>query len=387
VSTTPNTTVARVPQVMLVCTASNVGGMERVVCSLARGFTAAGWAVRTFFPDPPQNARLIEWCADQGVVAEVHPAVLDAADPHSRASARSLRELVRQVDPDVVNLHYGDNALSLYDMIGVRMAGRKRTVVATIHHPSPWSRALVRKRVMTAIASRMAQATTTFASATRDIIRAAGVPRRRIHVIPCGVPVPATLAGRAPSREQFQLGEDAFVIGSLGRLVPYKGFDALIEAVDCDELRGSTLLVGGDGPARPALETLAASEHRGADVRFLGSLPEIGPLFAASDVFALPSRLEGFGLVYVEAAMYGVPSVGYRVGGVPEAVLDRRTGILVEPGDIDGLRRALVELRGDTGLRQTLGRAARQRAHDELDEDMMVRRFIDLFDGLGVGDA
>jgi glycosyltransferase involved in cell wall biosynthesis len=103
-------------------------------------------------------------------------------------------------------------------------------------------------------------------------------------------------------------------------------------------------------------------------------------------VFALPSRLEGFGLVYVEAAMYGVPSVGYRVGGVPEAVLDRRTGILVEPGDIVGLRRALIELRDDSTLRQTLGRAARQRAHAELDEDTMVRRFIELFNGLGVSE-
>jgi glycosyltransferase involved in cell wall biosynthesis len=95
-------------------------------------------------------------------------------------------------------------------------------------------------------------------------------------------------------------------------------------------------------------------------------------------MFARPSLLEGFGLVYVEAGMYGVPSVAYRVGGVPEAVLDRQTGILVDAGDIDALRKALIELRHDAELRQTLGDAARRRAREELDEGTMVRRFAAL---------
>lgn len=369
------------PSVLLISTATNIGGMERVVCSVARGLGDLGWDVRTMFPACDNADALLAWCADQGVTAETHPAVTEAAAPHSWRTSTALRGLIRETGADVVNLHYGDNFLSLWDVLGARLSGRRRTVVASIHHPTAWDRGSRRKRLMTALGGRLVDGVSTFAGATRDVIAAAGVPARRITVIPCGVRVPNNLVDADAARRQLHVAPDAFVVGTLARLVEYKGIDVLIRALDCPELAGTVLLVGGDGPARRSLEVLAESSAD-VDARFLGRIPEVGEVFAASDVFALPSELEGFGLVYVEAAMYGVPSIATRVGGVPDAVADGETGILVEPRDPRAVRDALVQLRSDDALRRRLGDAARLRATRELDEATMVRRFADLFDRL-----
>ncbi|MDJ0768706.1 MAG: glycosyltransferase family 4 protein [Ilumatobacter sp.] len=372
--------------IMLASTASNIGGMERVVCGLARGLSAAGAEVRTFFPEDDNADELRRWCLDQGVDAEIHPAVLDAAAPHSPGSARALRQLVRDVDPDIVNLHYGDNFLSLWDVLGTRGAGLRRPVVASIHHPTEWTGESRRKRLMTALGARVVNQVTTFAGATRTVLREAGVPPGRITVIPCGVDVPTTRIDRDSARRALAIDDDVFVVGTLARLVEYKGVDKLIDAMDCEPLADTILVVGGTGPVLPQLEDQAASaEH--VDARFVGRLEDVGALFAACDLFALPSRLEGFGLVYVEAAMYGVPSIATDVGGVSEAVRDGETGRLIRPDDVAALRSALVELRTDDELRARLGRAAEHRAVNELDEATMVRRYAELFAALGAAGA
>lgn len=365
---------------MLICTASSRGGMERVVCALARGLAATDIEVRTVFPDSPQRSELLKWCRQQGVEAETHPAVRDAADPHSFETATSLRRLIADEDPDIVHLHYGDNFLSLWDLLGVRAAGLGRPVIVSIHGTTS-SR---RKRLMTAVGARAADAVTAFASAPAESLREAGVPESRLHVIPCGVAPPNSSVSRAAARDALGLTDDVFVVGTMARLVESKAINLVIEAMACEPLGGAVLLVGGDGPARAQLETLA-STRRFVDARFLGHIDDVGSFFGACDVFSLPSRREGFGLVFVEAAHHGVPSVATRVGGIPDAVCDRETGILVEQDDIGDLRAALVALLSDVDRRMCLGAAARERALTEFSEETMVGRFIDLYQLCGFG--
>ena len=167
------------------------------------------------------------------------------------------------------------------------------------------------------------------------------------------------------------------MVGSLARLVEHKGIDLLIRALDVEDL-DCLLVIGGDGPLRAQLEQQAANSQR-VDARFLGRVEEVDSLLAACDVFVLPSRLEGFGLVYLEAAMHGVPSIGTRVGGVPDAIVDGSTGILVGVDDLTELRNAIRGLQSDPDLRERMGEAARKRAMTELDEVTMARRFGDVF--------
>jgi glycosyltransferase involved in cell wall biosynthesis len=102
-------------------------------------------------------------------------------------------------------------------------------------------------------------------------------------------------------------------------------------------------------------------------------------LYAAADVFVLPSYLEGFGLVYAEAAMHGVPSIGADVGSVPEVVKHGETGLIVPPAQPDALAAAILSLRDNGALCSQLGANARARAHAEFTEPLVADRYIDAF--------
>src|SRR5205823_8805323 len=130
----------------------------------------------------------------------------------------------------------------------------------------------------------------------------------------------------------------------VGRLSPEKGVEELIEAA-----RGLPLRVVGDGPLR---------------VPTAGFVPpgELGPWYERAAVVAAPSRREGYGVVAREAMAWGRPVVATSVGGLPEAIEDGVTGLLVPPGDVGALERALRRLLEDAALRERLGAAARVHA-------------------------
>jgi glycosyltransferase involved in cell wall biosynthesis len=108
-------------------------------------------------------------------------------------------------------------------------------------------------------------------------------------------------------------------------------------------------------------------------------VPDTADLYAASDLFALPSYLEGFGLVYVEAAFHGVPSIGADMGGTREAILDGETGLLVPPGDRAALAGAIQRLRDDAVLRRRFGAAARARARARFAPARMADEYAAVF--------
>ena len=104
-------------------------------------------------------------------------------------------------------------------------------------------------------------------------------------------------------------------------------------------------------------------------MRFLGDIPDekLGALYAQADIFAMTSMphkhsVEGFGLVYLEAGAHGLPVIAHDIGGVPEAVADGETGLLVAPGDGAALTQAFARLIADPALRRRLGEAGRIRA-------------------------
>jgi glycosyltransferase involved in cell wall biosynthesis len=104
----------------------------------------------------------------------------------------------------------------------------------------------------------------------------------------------------------------------------------------------------------------------------------VAPVYASSDIFVLPSEDEGFGLVFLEAAAYGLPSIGTHVGGIPEAVLDNVTGLLVPPGDSVALTAAITRLVRDADLRSRLGRAGMARAAEEFGEARLGAAYLRL---------
>lgn len=361
-------------RVLLVCTTVGVGGTERIVLSLARELAARQFCVRTVLPDYPDISIALAWFHDEGVYPETSIAIHPFRNPLNGLRLMSeLRRYVRASGADVVNLHYGGCQISLKDVLAVRMAGRMRCV-ATVHHAMPIR--TERDRRVNRLAARLAHRIVVTTDISKRLLQAAGVPADKIEIIPCGIPIPTRFPLRAEIRESWGIPADAFVVGSLARLMPHKGMADLIRAAARvpDPEGRLHLVIGGDGPERPTLETLAASLLKERAL-FVGRVKEASEVYAAADVFALTSYEEGFGLVFIEAALQGVPSIGTNVGGVSRAILDNETGLLVSPGDLEAMAAAIARLRDDPDLRRRLGEKARARAHTEFSEKSMVDRY------------
>jgi glycosyltransferase involved in cell wall biosynthesis len=171
-----------------------------------------------------------------------------------------------------------------------------------------------------------------------------------------------------------------------GRVVPEKGLEIAIDALAilAETDRQARLVLAGDGPERPALEARAAALGLADRIMFTGwvSPEDTHRLVADSTVVLVPSREEPFGLVAIEASLMARPVVAAAVGGLPEAVVDGVTGVLVPAGDPAALATAVRRLLAAPGHARALGRAGRRRvlaefaAETEADEwDALYRRF------------
>jgi len=213
---------------------------------------------------------------------------------------------------------------------------------------------------------------------TARLAEALGVPKDKIVIVrpspdfPLYITVPPEKS--AFMRERFGFRAEDIVVLSVGRLVARKGFDTAIRAVAALKAKGPAvkLLIVGDGPEKGNLEKLVGELGVAESVRFAGALndEDLPVCYATSDIFVMVPRsigadVEGFGIVYLEAALFGKPAVGSRSGGVPEAVLHEKTGLLVEPGDVEQTAAAIGRLAADPALRETLGQEARQRVVDQ----------------------
>jgi phosphatidylinositol alpha-1,6-mannosyltransferase len=175
--------------------------------------------------------------------------------------------------------------------------------------------------------------------------------------------------GRVATRAAFGIASDRVVIVTVARITRRKGHSVTLAALSTlpKELRKRVLwlVIGPDGENDyvEQLTHLVASVD--CDIRFLGALPdkEIRDIYGAADFFCLTGvpdssgRVEGFGLVYLEAAAGGLPSVATAIGGVPDAVLDDETGLLVPPS-IEDIARAIARLAEDTDTRSVLAAGA-----------------------------
>jgi phosphatidylinositol alpha-1,6-mannosyltransferase len=190
-------------------------------------------------------------------------------------------------------------------------------------------------------------------------------------------------AARRAARTRFGLPEDGFVVAAVSRLVPRKGFDVLIRAAARLGRTHPDLLVAvaGDGRDRGRLERLAS--QTGAPVRFLGRVSDgdLPLVYGCADLFAMLCRnrwfgleQEGFGIVFLEAAAAGVPQVAGRSGGAHEAVVDGRTGLVVDPSDEIAVAGALARLADDAPLRAAMAEAGLARVRTELSYDHLAER-------------
>jgi phosphatidylinositol alpha-1,6-mannosyltransferase len=202
-----------------------------------------------------------------------------------------------------------------------------------------------------------------------------GVAGSKVHVVHPGVDAERFHPGVDGEAVRARCACDGDVVFlSVGRLQRRKGHDTVLAALP--QLRHAVpqvrYVIVGDGPERSALEQQAREAGVADITHFAGAVPEtdLPACYRAADVFVMPNRadgvdFEGFGMVFLEAAASALPVVGGRSGGVPETMIDGRTGRLVDGANPAELAAALIELARSPELRMSFGRAGRERAVTE----------------------
>jgi phosphatidylinositol alpha-1,6-mannosyltransferase len=296
-----------------------------------------------------------------------------------------IQELAREVDAGFVVL---DPALPL-GLLGPRLNLPYAVVVhgaeVTVPGRLPVTRSLFRSVLAPA---RLVVAAGGYPAA--EARRALGRRMPRVEVIPPGVDVgrfrPLAPGERSTARLHLGLPPEGRLIVSVSRLVPRKGMDVLIEAVGL--LRPSMpdlcLAIGGEGRDERRLEGIVEGAALGGAVHLVGRVSDddLPILDGAADVWAMLCRdrwlgleQEGFGIVFLEAAAAAVPQVAGRSGGAHEAVVHGVTGLVVDdPSNPTAVATALRTLLEDAAMRVRFGRAARERAKNEYDHQLLAAR-------------
>lgn len=296
------------------------------------------------------------------------------------AEASKLAEVIEEVGIDVIHAHYAvphaTAAVLARDMV---RSARRPVVVSTLHGTDVTlvglDRAYLRTTQYSIERSDLVTAVSRYLADYTN--REMGV-RKPIRVIPNAVDHerfrPAAEMGErgAELRQRFAHPDEKLLV-HISNFRPVKRVEDVIRIFGrVSERMGARLLMIGDGPDRPAAVQLASQLGLTGRVSFLGSFPRIEDVLAVSDLFLLPSVQESFGLSALEAMASGVPVVASRIGGVPEVVEDGATGRLCEPGDVESMARAAVDLLTDEQVHAAFARAARQRAVNVFSEDRVV---------------
>lgn len=178
----------------------------------------------------------------------------------------------------------------------------------------------------------------------------------RQRVIPNWLPASRTAAdSRARWRALLGLSPEQPLVGAVGRLHPSKGMDVLIEAFRAQAPAEAALVIVGEGPQRAALEKLCAGDPR---IRLVGFQEQVGEILQAIDLFVSPSREESFGLAILEAMAAKLPLLATATDG-PREILAGREELLIEPGSVPALGRALC-----MKLAQLQAEGLRRESHD-----------------------
>lgn len=207
-------------------------------------------------------------------------------------------------------------------------------------------------------------------STTGRMIESYGVPSSRIeYIYPAPGITPDILTRNNTSSERSRR-----VILTVSRLVARKGHEYVLRALPGVrvEMPDVQYVIIGEGPQRSILEQRARELGLEGQVRFLGFLSdeEIAQWYDVCTLFIMTPEeiegdVEGFGIVYLEAGAFGKPVIGTRTGGVPEAVHDGVTGLLVEPRDVVGIQNAVLRILRNPALAERLGTAGRKRVKEE----------------------
>jgi glycosyltransferase involved in cell wall biosynthesis len=379
----------------------DAGGQNVHVAALSRALAGQGHSVTVYTRrDSASLPRRVELCAGVEVVhVDAGPAARIPKDdllPHMPQLAEGIAaDWETRGAPDVVHSHFWMSGLAALGAVEA-LPESGIPVVHTFHALGSVKRRFQGAADTSPTARRWLEphvggrAAAIIATSTDEVLELGrmDVPTGKVHVIPCGVD-PSAFGRKGPHESK----DARHRILSVGRLVPRKGIDIVIDALAVLVGRGvdAELVVlgssGGDAGADPEIARLTKSAKASgvADrVRFTGQVDqaELPRWYRSADVVVCTPWYEPFGIVPLEAMGCGVPVVAAAVGGLRDTVVDGGTGILVPPFDADATAAAIGGLLDDPERRKGYGRAGRERVRTMYTWDHVARETATVYERL-----
>ncbi len=357
----------------------DIGGIERLIETIALGidktkYNLSVWALSC-------GGRI----ADRLRRAGIEVRILGIDTYYNPGNFFKLAFMFRADRVNIIHTHtYFSNTIG---RIAAKIAGVKGIV--THVHSTYWEYSR-RNLFVERFLSRLTDVIICCSNAVKDfVVNHEGINEQKVVTVYNGVYKLARQNNHTRIAEELGIKDSDIVIISIGSLYPNKGHDILLKALARDECRQTEVkcLIVGKGPMEAELKHTADNLGIKSNVIFAGLREDIGNLLSVSDIFVLPSvEREGLGNAILEATSAGLPVVASNIGGIPEAVIDGKTGYLVKPADINELAKTIASLISDEDTRHRLGIASAELYNQKFRADIMISKIEQIYDEV-IGNA
>ena len=301
--------------------------------------------------------------------------------PYDLVLATKMAEVMTRYDLDILHVHYAiPHSISAY-LAKKMLTDRVVPFVTTLHGTDITLVGNDRSYLpITRFGIEQSDAVTAVSEYLRRRTIEEFQVQRPVTVVPnfvdCDVYDRATDKGL---RRKFANDDEGILI-HISNFRPVKRVEDVIAIfAEVRKKQKARLLMVGDGPERPKAEWLANTHGIAKDVRFVGKQNEMNRLLSVSDILLLPSELESFGLVALEAMACEVPVIATQVGGIPEVVTHGVDGFLYGVGDVSSMAEGCLAILNDPQLSSNMGKAAREHARNDFCASKIVVQYEDLY--------
>lgn len=221
--------------------------------------------------------------------------------------------------------------------------------------------------------------------AIKNVALEDGIDQSKLKVIHSGIKTDKFKDTTSDSnyKEKFGIPQDSILIGTVAALVDHKDYPTLLRAakIVTEKEKNIYFCAAGSGDMEAELKQLHKDLELGVKFKFLGFRNDIGKFLKSLDIFVLASKMEGLGTSLLDAMAVGLPVIGTRAGGIPEAIKNGKNGLLVQPQNPTALAEKIIELSKDKNLRQRLGENGKTMVQ-EFSITKTVERNISLYNKL-----
>ena len=353
-----------------------IGGLERIIASIVLGLNRDRYEAKV-------------WClAEGGQIAEelidwgVEVKMLGMRSYYNPVQIITLSRLLRSEKIKILHTHgYFGSTFGRLAAIFARVP----IVLAHVHstYYGYKKRNIVIEKLLSLFTDKIICVSE---AVKRFVVEIEGIGENKTCLIHNGVEIPGAFeADPSVNRNSFGFSEEDYVAITIASLTPNKGHRVLIDAIEIispkyNDLR---LLIVGDGPLRDNLGAYAEELQLSSKIVFTGQRDDINLLLKLADILILPSmEREGLGIAIIEAMAVGLPVIGTRLGGIPEAIEENVNGLLFAPGNSEELAAAIEKLIADHAIREKMGRMGKKIYEEKFTAEKMVTNIESLYDEL-----